>query len=920
MSGVEEYLVGAFVSRRPRILLAGLPGPSSRHPIGFAGTEAYHAAEGRGIVLFGPMWTMHRADYRNAVQQGLRELRRARPEDLLVMLMNDDGEEKFMKDVAVDQYYYVHKSCFTDIGVFAIDNRSVHRRFDAIYNARADAYKRHNLCADIASLGLICTDLMPNGRDTLREILPAATILNEQPGGALARLTPAEVSARLDEAGCGLALSRIEGQNWATIEYLAKGLPVVTTPNAGGRNRSLTPQNSIICKPTPAAVAEAVRFALTFDRDARAHIAEDARRQIEAEQRYFRHILARILAEFGEGGAAADIAIPHKGPSKGNPMSHFLAFLGPEREAGTGATASAAGSWGTEARNMAGGETRTENVAAAALRPILATVRSDPWGALSRMKQLMAAGRRADAAAIGAELARRVPGFAAAWPVRLGLSERTRAFPEACAAVAREMAAQSVLDRDWLLRPLLDCVLHVPPELGEGLLARGRAGGIVNEPLAREAGRAAGLVAAATAELRAGYGAQPAARNWCIGVFGGNQATVRIGDTIGIDLGRLDVRDLPSWDTHLGPALMAALHVAVGLLPVLDDTGVHSWGRARPDGALAAIVWRRLRVYAAEYRAPGEHRLPFAPAGLGAGELWVRAGNVELWALWSHLREPEHAAAAAEEVAARAAAGGAGDAFPATDAWWPRVSAVANITRLATNAGWHARPGFAGGAFADWAERYRAALAAGGIVTGATEEILRVAALAPDIARRPPAEWSDEAIVRRLSGARVVAVTACDEEVEAQFRGGALAAIWAARGFDNPPRSLRALPAPMTIWPYATGDSWSHDFAELCERSARAIVEDDADVFLASCGAYGLPLVHEMHRRFGIACVYYGHAMNMYLGVFTNAFRDLRFFRMVADAERWLPSDLAARYPLVARVDNGRYVVEDPDWRTTIAR
>ena len=45
---------------------------------------------------------------------------------------------------------------------------------------------------------------------------------------------------------------------FASMEYLMCGLPVVTTPNRGGRNRYFTPRNSRLVDPRPDAVAAAV--------------------------------------------------------------------------------------------------------------------------------------------------------------------------------------------------------------------------------------------------------------------------------------------------------------------------------------------------------------------------------------------------------------------------------------------------------------------------------------------------------------------------------------------------------------------------------------------------------------------------------------------------------------------------------------
>jgi len=94
---------------------------------------------------------------------------------------------------------------------------------------------------------------------------PGATLLNgsvESVNGLPSdyrRLTPDQVNDCINEARCGLCLSDAEGQMFASIEYLLAGLPVVSTPNYGGREKLFPHDYSIMCNPDPVHVATAVR-------------------------------------------------------------------------------------------------------------------------------------------------------------------------------------------------------------------------------------------------------------------------------------------------------------------------------------------------------------------------------------------------------------------------------------------------------------------------------------------------------------------------------------------------------------------------------------------------------------------------------------------------------------------------------------
>lgn len=75
------------------------------------------------------------------------------------------------------------------------------------------------------------------------------------------------VADLISKSACGLILSGNtgehlqglnEGANYSTIEYLFSGIPVISTPNQGGRNFWLNASNSITVDPYPMNVAKAV--------------------------------------------------------------------------------------------------------------------------------------------------------------------------------------------------------------------------------------------------------------------------------------------------------------------------------------------------------------------------------------------------------------------------------------------------------------------------------------------------------------------------------------------------------------------------------------------------------------------------------------------------------------------------------------
>ena len=124
------------------------------------------------------------------------------------------------------------------------------KTFRAIYVARRSAFKRHFLAANVEGLALVAGI---NHGNSISDI-PNHVYLNNAP------LTQDEVCIKINESNCGLILSEVEGACFSSSEYLLSGIPVVSTPSKGGRDAWYNEYNSIVCEPTPDAVASAVAY------------------------------------------------------------------------------------------------------------------------------------------------------------------------------------------------------------------------------------------------------------------------------------------------------------------------------------------------------------------------------------------------------------------------------------------------------------------------------------------------------------------------------------------------------------------------------------------------------------------------------------------------------------------------------------
>jgi glycosyltransferase involved in cell wall biosynthesis len=179
--------------------------------------------------------------------------------------------------------------------------------FDAIYNARFDARKRHYLASQIDRVAYISYEVEMAGqtRSEQRELLlehtlrhPAHVLINPTDNGSPISLTQEEVNAALNRAAVGLCLSGVEGANLASMEYLLSGLPVVSTPSIGGRDVYFDHEYCTICDPEPGAVRHAVESFLSR-RIPREYIRERTLAKIEEPRQQFLSLVNDLSERLG---------------------------------------------------------------------------------------------------------------------------------------------------------------------------------------------------------------------------------------------------------------------------------------------------------------------------------------------------------------------------------------------------------------------------------------------------------------------------------------------------------------------------------------------------------------------------------------------------------------------------------------------
>jgi len=252
-------------------------------PAGLASFASDLIGERRGLHLLHHSWTLEEDNQAEMIAAGVRQAQTILPGSDFIMLCSNDMEVlachkhglKAMVGSALiftDERLWYPRRADPTLG-----------RFDAAYVARLDRMKRHELASQIGRplfiYGQALEEAPDEALDRLRSALPRAHFFNHDAnGGRYQRASPDVIARLFAVSGVGLCLSAIEGCMRATMEYLLCGLPVVSTPSTGGRDRYLgTGYCRVVDQDDPEAIAHAVHAlsSLNLDRQrVRDHVGQ----------------------------------------------------------------------------------------------------------------------------------------------------------------------------------------------------------------------------------------------------------------------------------------------------------------------------------------------------------------------------------------------------------------------------------------------------------------------------------------------------------------------------------------------------------------------------------------------------------------------------------------------------------------------
>jgi glycosyl transferase family 1 len=254
--------------------------------------------------LLSPTWTIENYATARTIRRAAVRHRILYPMHRFVFLCNTEGEAEQMRSFGEAATTH-NKTTNTNENVFRpLDGLEVD--FDAIYNAQLAKWKRHELSVDIPTCAFLYYRGISSTSESEAALIarhmmsaPAHVFVNEfDETGKPIRLPPDVVNHYLNRAAVGLCLSEEEGAMFASAEYQLAGLPVVTTPNKGGRDFYVDGDFCLTARDDPRDIADAVA-ALKQRRIPREAVRERVLGKIISERRKFIDLVNAIYREAG---------------------------------------------------------------------------------------------------------------------------------------------------------------------------------------------------------------------------------------------------------------------------------------------------------------------------------------------------------------------------------------------------------------------------------------------------------------------------------------------------------------------------------------------------------------------------------------------------------------------------------------------
>jgi hypothetical protein len=321
-------------------------------------------------------------------------------------------------------------------------------------------------------------------------------------------------------------------------------------------------------------------------------------------------------------------------------------------------------------------------------------------------------------------------------------------------------------------------------------------------------------------------------------------------------------------------------------------------------------VLAHFTVRANDFKIRRNQPPPYPSFNLGLQRNVARYGNVELAVLESYLRDPSRLFISMTNVvklidneSAMYAPGFRAHHLDSSDYDW-------NLRRMMTNAGFYTQRDVnsAWTSLVDWAECYLSAMrnnylaAYSGALPFALGTMRIIWERYGERARHVQHPNAFE-VYPVLEGQNIMFMSPMAELVSDQVDSGRIGRLFTH--YQVPPFVVRTLPAWVSIWPNRPHADWSDTFARMRESLDAAYRQQPFDIFMASCGCYGLPICEYARSTFGCKTLYLGNIVHAFFGIRQSS--SSTFAQGKVNEDAWIAGNLG-KFTNMSRIDGGRYV------------
>jgi uncharacterized protein (TIGR01627 family) len=364
-----------MLSVEPPVFLSGI---SFDGFLGFAPSFAHHHGNTPAAFIIFPTWSIETPQIAERLSAAVRRHILRYDQHRFRYICNTPSEAELLNDAGQPALFLNHKVIVSDRIFRPVDTVPV--EFDAIYNARFVAWKRHELAAAIERVAYVAyAEPQESWSAEFRTLWPETmsrsprhVLLNRIEDGLPVAFSHQDVNLALNRAAIGLVLSAVEGASYAAMEYMLAGLPVVSTPSRGGRDVFFDPDYCAVVDPDPRSIREAVA-ALRIRNIPRHHIREQTLKRIEQTRQDFLALIDDALEDLGTS-RRFQVAGWQFGESSGVPWGDFDQHIAAFAKVPAAALARELG--------LDDGALADVQMTVGELRPIIRAIRENPGGAL----------------------------------------------------------------------------------------------------------------------------------------------------------------------------------------------------------------------------------------------------------------------------------------------------------------------------------------------------------------------------------------------------------------------------------------------------------------------------------------------------------------------------------------------------------